>query len=203
MLTQVGNQVKDAISQSAPLKAAERSWLPDLGLVVSSSPGPLQMDSANARGWGQERSPGLALPLARSSMILQQQPQKCQLESKRFSEDAFQTLFIVTTAFYLAHFSRLREQAQLGAAPGPELSSSSMPGEQGTSERVIPTTSLFSPCFHQEPALSISALQVACSGFDPRTRIPALIWILVVHHAHTLISLGRKIFYPQKTWDDP
>ena len=108
VLTQVGNQVKRCHLASASLKAAEQSRQPDPRLAVSRSPGPLRTDSANARGGGEESSQGLALLSAQSSMILQQQPQKCQLESKRLSKDVFQTLFVVTSAFYLVHFSRLR-----------------------------------------------------------------------------------------------
>lgn len=81
MLTQVSNQVKRCHLPSAPLEAAEQSWQPDPGLAVSPSPGPLRTISADVQGRAEESSQGLALLLAQSSRILQQQPQKCQLES--------------------------------------------------------------------------------------------------------------------------
>lgn len=77
---------------------------------------------------GESRARGRALPSARSSRSLQQQPQRCQLESQRCSQDVFLILFLVTSAFTLhvppgcpssVGLSRARE-AQ--GWPRPELS---------------------------------------------------------------------------------
>lgn len=77
---------------------------------------------------GESRARGRARPSARSSRSLQQQPQRCQLESQRCSQDVFLILFLVTSAFTLhippgcpssVGLSRVRE-AQ--GWPRPELS---------------------------------------------------------------------------------
>lgn len=110
MLTQVSNQVKRCHLPSAPLEAAEQSWQPDPRLAVSPSPGPLRTISADVQGRAEENSQGLALLLAQSSRILQDPPaaaSEMPIRIKYTSKDVFQTLFIVTSAFYLVHFSQL------------------------------------------------------------------------------------------------
>lgn len=77
---------------------------------------------------GESRAQGCALPSAQSSRSLQEQPQRCQLESQRCSQDTFPILFLVTSASTLhvppgcpssMGLSRVRE-AQ--GWPRPELS---------------------------------------------------------------------------------
>jgi len=99
VLTAVSTQGRSCISQvhSGPASLAPRP-----------SPGASRTGSANAQGRGEQSSQGLTLLLVWSFAILRQQPQKCQLESKRLSKNLFQTLLVATSAFYLALFSRLQ-----------------------------------------------------------------------------------------------
>jgi len=169
VLTAVSTQGRSCISQvhSGPASLAPRP-----------SPGASRTGSANAQGRGEQSSQGLTLLLVWSFAILRQQPQKCQLESKRLSKNLFQTLLVATSAFYLALFSRLQgwaERAQLRAAPRPELSLSSCRGSGGHPKApFIPTPHPFLLASSRNELSASPAQQLAGSGFVPRTHFLAL-----------------------------
>lgn len=136
-------------TQRFPLALATGQQMPppSAPLRAQSSPSshqPLPRSSED-RLSGESRAPGCALPPAQSSRSLQQQPQRCQLESKRLSQDVFPILFLVTSAFTLhvppgcpssTGLSRARE-AQ--GWPRPELSLS--PTFWGTQQLLHPNIS--------------------------------------------------------------
>lgn len=118
------------ITQSFPLVLATGQQMPppSASLRAQSSPSshqPLPRSSEDGLS-GESRAPGCALPSAQSFRGLQQQPQRCQLESKRLSQDAFPILFLVTSAFTLhvppgCHSSTgLSRAREAQGWPGPE-----------------------------------------------------------------------------------
>lgn len=132
-------------SQRFPLVHATGQQMPppSVPLRAPSSPSSQQLlpRSSEDRLSEESRALGCALPSAQSSRSLQKQPQRCQLESKRLSQDVFPILFLVTNAFTL-HVPPGAPALQ--GWPGPELSLS--PTIWGRS------SSSFIPKSHQEPA---------------------------------------------------
>lgn len=120
---------------------------------------------------------------------------------KYTSKDVFQTLFVVTSAFYLVHFSQLWGCGASAAQGCTRARALAFTHAGGAGDIRKPHSSQHLTVFSSLPSGTSSHHFLHCRWFVPRTRSLVLIQILVQQRAHMLVSVEKSLvifFIPRR-----